>query len=616
MTLREIFLSKFSPKLLALKAFVYQRQSSLKQLQENTGSTMYQENLARIPAEIGFAPERIEIIDCDTATSGEAVEHRQGFQHLLASVQQGLVGLVVVGDLSRANRKAKDQFELFEYCKIFKVALWYDERLHDVTDISELLSMQVTAVVNENSNLRRRADMLRGRYAKAENGDVASALPRGFVNVGGRIEKDPDPAVQESIVRIIREFLKQRKVRPTWLALLAAGVQLPIRKKQRLQWVKPSQAAIRYILTNPIYGGRYHFRRFIADPRLGRDRKGHWRTRPATPDEIISSPAVFEGYMSWEEFLEVQAILDSHRDKHGHKRSTDGPALCQGMLSCAEHPRYVMSPKPKNGQRLPQHSWVYRCNGTYFEGGPQCITVAAVYIDPYVTEAIVAQLAPPRLEIAREEYKRAKRGEDSEKYRLECELERVSARVRRLSYLYENEAPEHSAVRRKLAEEWDSLIREEERLRHALTSVRPTKGVFDDDAAFAEFLVLCRDVRTLFGLASTLEKKEIVRCLVSKVLLESCTPERLRLRLVWQDGRVDQVIEVKRWGYATGLIKDRRARGVPVCQIARELNELGVLNRKHGRWTAQSVSQRLCQLRRAGHLKRGTVESYAGDLKA
>jgi predicted ATP-dependent Lon-type protease len=36
-------------------------------------------------------------------------------------------------------------------------------------------------------------------------------------------------AVRESIVRVIRGFFKHRKVRPTWIALLAAGIQLPFR---------------------------------------------------------------------------------------------------------------------------------------------------------------------------------------------------------------------------------------------------------------------------------------------------------------------------------------------------------------------------------------------------
>jgi hypothetical protein len=61
-------------------------------------------------------------------------------------LKQGLAGLVAVGDLSRANRRAKDQFELFDYCRIFNVALWYDERMHDARDINELLTMQMTAV--------------------------------------------------------------------------------------------------------------------------------------------------------------------------------------------------------------------------------------------------------------------------------------------------------------------------------------------------------------------------------------------------------------------------------------------------------------------------------------
>jgi len=175
MSLRDQFLARFSPALLGRKAFVYQRQSTLKQLRENRGSALYQQDLRRIAEEIGFAPASIVVIDCDTGSTAEAVEHRRGFIGLLDAIKSNEAGLVLTSDLSRANRDANDENSLFMWCREFRVALYFDEALHDANDITALLSMKITSAVNEYDNFRRRQHMLSSPLKNASRREKGEA---------------------------------------------------------------------------------------------------------------------------------------------------------------------------------------------------------------------------------------------------------------------------------------------------------------------------------------------------------------------------------------------------------------------------------------------------------
>ena len=77
---------KITPAHLDRTAMIYLRQSTLMQVREHTESTARQYGLAGDAARLGWAPGRVEVIDCDLGLSGRTATHREGFRELLGRV--------------------------------------------------------------------------------------------------------------------------------------------------------------------------------------------------------------------------------------------------------------------------------------------------------------------------------------------------------------------------------------------------------------------------------------------------------------------------------------------------------------------------------------------------
>jgi DNA invertase Pin-like site-specific DNA recombinase len=85
-------------------ACLYVRQSTLHQVLENTESTSRHYALRERARALGWADERIIVIDRDPGHSGACAADRLGFQRLVAEVGLGQVGLVLGLEVSRLAR--------------------------------------------------------------------------------------------------------------------------------------------------------------------------------------------------------------------------------------------------------------------------------------------------------------------------------------------------------------------------------------------------------------------------------------------------------------------------------------------------------------------------------
>jgi DNA invertase Pin-like site-specific DNA recombinase len=72
--------SKVNAGHLKRSAYLYVRQSSLKQVLHHTESTQRQYALRRRAVALGWAAEHIIVIDADQGQSGASAEDRAGFQ--------------------------------------------------------------------------------------------------------------------------------------------------------------------------------------------------------------------------------------------------------------------------------------------------------------------------------------------------------------------------------------------------------------------------------------------------------------------------------------------------------------------------------------------------------
>ncbi len=61
------------------KAIVYVRQSSMEQVERNTGSQIYQRSQLDLARAYGWADDLVEVIDDDLGKSGSSVDRRTGW---------------------------------------------------------------------------------------------------------------------------------------------------------------------------------------------------------------------------------------------------------------------------------------------------------------------------------------------------------------------------------------------------------------------------------------------------------------------------------------------------------------------------------------------------------
>src|SRR6202022_2630071 len=92
---------KVTPLHLEHDAYLYIRQSTLRQVFENTESTQRQYALRDRAVALGWPPDRIVVIDCDLGQSGASGADREGFQRLVSEVGLGRVGIVLGLEVSR-----------------------------------------------------------------------------------------------------------------------------------------------------------------------------------------------------------------------------------------------------------------------------------------------------------------------------------------------------------------------------------------------------------------------------------------------------------------------------------------------------------------------------------
>ena len=109
---------KITPAHLKRAAYLYVRQSTLRQVLENTESTQRQYALRKRAMSLGWPEESIVTIDCDLGQSGASVVGREGFKHLVAEVGLGKAGIVLGLEVSRLAHNCADWHRLLEICAL------------------------------------------------------------------------------------------------------------------------------------------------------------------------------------------------------------------------------------------------------------------------------------------------------------------------------------------------------------------------------------------------------------------------------------------------------------------------------------------------------------------
>ena len=120
-------------------AYLYVRQSTLRQVLEHTEGTERQYALRPRAVALGWPVERVIVIDCDLGQSGASDVDREGFQKLVTDVSLGRAGIVLGLEVSRLARNNADWHRLLEICALANTLILDEDGLYDPAHFNDRL---------------------------------------------------------------------------------------------------------------------------------------------------------------------------------------------------------------------------------------------------------------------------------------------------------------------------------------------------------------------------------------------------------------------------------------------------------------------------------------------
>ena len=177
----EFHQNKVTTDHLKRNAYLYVRQSSLKQVIENQESTQLQYALKDKAINLGWPVDRITVIDNDLGQSGAQTAGREGFQKLVAEVGLGNAGIVMGLEVSRLARNSTDWHRLLEICALSNTLILDEDGVYDPTHFNDRLLLGLKGTMSEAELYVLRARLQGGMLNKAKRGELKVSLPIGFI---------------------------------------------------------------------------------------------------------------------------------------------------------------------------------------------------------------------------------------------------------------------------------------------------------------------------------------------------------------------------------------------------------------------------------------------------
>src|ERR1700693_2507869 len=221
-------LLKVQPHHLERDAYLYIRQSSMRQVIENVESTKRQYALRSRATALGWRDDQIIVIDSDQGESGASASWRQGFQRLVSEVGMGRAGIVMGLEVSRLARNNADWHRLLEICALADTLILDEDGVYDPANFNDRLLLGLKGAMSKAELHVLKARLRGGLLNKARRGEYRSLLPTGLVyDEAGNVVLDPDKQVRESVVYFFEPFARVGSAHQTVKAFRGEGLHFP-----------------------------------------------------------------------------------------------------------------------------------------------------------------------------------------------------------------------------------------------------------------------------------------------------------------------------------------------------------------------------------------------------
>lgn len=517
--------SKVQARHLKRTAYLYVRQSSLRQVFENTESTKRQYALKQRAIALGWSADRIEVIDSDLGQSGASAVDREGFQKLVAEVGIGYAGLVMGLEVSRLARNSTDWHRLLEICALTDTLILDEDGIYDPAHFNDRLLLGLKGTMSEAELHLLRARLLGGILNKARRGELQCRLPIGLVyDAAGRVALDPDQQVQHTIRHFFHTFRRTGSATATVKAFRQERLRFPRRvthgpHKGETIWAELDHPRTLWLLHNPRFAGAFFYGR-------SRQRKhGECSRYHKLPREEWTAliPQAHPGYITWEDFEENQRRLRDNAAVHGGDRRRspprEGPALLQGMVVCGICGMRMTVRYHQRGQILAPD---YVCQREGIQHAQSiCQRISGECVDKAVGKLLCETVNPVTLEVALAVQTELQTRLDEADALRHKHIERAQYDAELARRRYMRVDPDNRLVADALEADWNQKLRAITETHDEYERARQADRVLVDDVHRAQILALATDFPRLWQDAGTLDRdrKRMVRLLVEDVTL-------------------------------------------------------------------------------------------------
>jgi DNA invertase Pin-like site-specific DNA recombinase len=486
-------------------AYLYIRQSSMKQVIENVESTKRQYALRARATALGWADDRIVVIDSDQGESGASATWREGFRQLVTDVGLGRAGIVMGLEVSRLARNNADWHRLLEICALANTLILDEDGVYDPTHFNDRLLLGLKGTMSEAELHVLKARLRGGVLNKVRRGEYRCVLPTGFVyEATGTVVLDPDAQVRETIAHFFDTFARVGSAHQTVKAFRNEGLRFPSRLRAPSTGVMfhplTASAAMR-TLRNPRYAGAYAYGQRVY--RRTVDGKKTHRTRP-TSDWFACIPNAHPGYITWDRYQENLRLLTSNGQGYGTARASpprEGVALLQGRAVCGRCGQYLRVRYRDARGRL--ESWYVCDRSTDTRAEPNCQSLAGSPIDEAIGLLVVEKMTPAAVELALEIRKEIE-ARYNEADQLRCravERAQVDADLAQRRFMMVD--PGNRLVADTLEADWNEKLRALAKARDERERARREDQIVIDDAIRERLVVMTTDFKRLWSDPST-----------------------------------------------------------------------------------------------------------------
>lgn len=593
-------------------AYLYIRQSSLKQVIENTESTKRQYELKERAITLGWQNDQIVIIDCDLGESAApGAADRAGFEQLMTEVSMRRVGLVMGLEVSRLARSCSAWHRLLEICAVTNTLVLDQDGLYDVRYINDRLLLGLKAAMSEAELHIIKERMRGGALSKAARGELRVRMSIGFIyDSQNRIVLDPDKQVREAIALFFKTFSRLGSIYKTVIYFRKNGLKFPKRihcgpTKGDVVWAALNMSRASQMLRCPRYAGVYAYgrSRVITKP----SGKSILRDLPMEKWHAMI-PDAHPGYISLDEYKQNLRTLQNNKQRFEPKAGRpprEGAALLQGLVICGLCGQRMTVRYCKKGKGLQPK---YICGGRgQMLCKPKCQTIPGQSIDEAIGDLLMVVMNPVALEVSLAVHdKVCQRVEEADRLRLR-QVERIRYEVDLAKRRYMQVDPANRLVAEELEAQWNHKLRELRKAEEEYERKKEQDSVLIDQEKRNDILSLANDFPALWRNPKTphREQKRMIALIIEDVTL--IKREEISVHVRFKGGASRSftlprpLAAYEQWTTSKEVVAeiDRLLDDYTYSEIAEILNKKG-----YGSGQGRTFDhRRISVIRRAYHLK-------------